>query len=92
MANDLPTSNLDVAATIMHILGLKPAEPLDGRVMSEVMTEGNGSSATAKAETLEALRDLPGGRWQQHLRLSKIESSVYLDEGDGAFTPSPDAE
>lgn len=46
----------------------------------------------AGPQTLEALRDLPGGRWQQHLRLSKIESSVYLDEGDGAFTPSPDAE
>ncbi len=40
--DELPTSNLDVASTVLHILGITP-QHLDGRILNEAMTKGDGS-------------------------------------------------
>jgi hypothetical protein len=85
---DLPTSNTDVAATIMHLLRLRAPEPLDGRVVTEALAGGDASAITAESNTLEATRDLPGGKWRQYLRTTRAGSSVYIDEGNGDFTPA----
>lgn len=88
MQDDLPTSNLDVAATIMHVLGLMPPEPLDGRVVSEAMT-GAATDTPPRVEhdSPTAERQFDGGTWRQTLVQSKLGSSVYLDEGRGGYAP-----
>src|SRR4030095_1464678 len=35
---DLPSGNIDLAPTILRILGVKPSQKMDGRVLSEAMT------------------------------------------------------
>src|SRR6058998_531044 len=47
--DDLPSGNLDVAPTILHILGIKPQEQLDGRILSEAMV--NIETPMLKPET-----------------------------------------
>jgi arylsulfatase A-like enzyme len=88
--SDLPTANTDVAATILHLLGIKPPEPLDGRVVAEAMMDNKRHVPSVEAQTLEATRELPGGSWHQYLRTSRVGSSVYLHEGNGKFLPLRD--
>ncbi|MDQ6809470.1 MAG: alkaline phosphatase family protein [Verrucomicrobiota bacterium] len=85
--DDLPTGNIDLAATIFGILGLSSADPLDGRVVTEAMTHRD-SIAIEKVESdvVAASRIFPDGEWRQTLHLSRVGKSVYIDDGDGAFS------
>jgi predicted AlkP superfamily pyrophosphatase or phosphodiesterase len=87
--DDLPTGNVDLAPTIVHILGIKAPQKMDGRVLSEAMLNGDQVPAGGKAEaqTIEAKKDFAAGTWRQSLRISRVGSTSYLDEGNGAFVP-----
>ncbi|HEY2615516.1 MAG TPA: alkaline phosphatase family protein [Chthoniobacterales bacterium] len=84
--DDLPTGNIDLAPTILRILHVEPPQKLDGRILSEAMT-GKPPDARVSSETIEATREFPDGQWRQHLRLSRVGESTYLDEGNGVFSP-----
>ncbi len=87
--DDLPTGNVDLAPTILHILGIKPPQEMDGRVLSEAMVNGDQVPAGRKTETktIEAKKDFAAGSWRQSLRISRVGSTIYLDEGNGSFAP-----
>lgn len=84
MLNDLPSGNIDLAPTILHLLGLDSPQKFDGRVLSEALT-GQSAPPSATTETLEATRKFSSGDWRQHLRLSRVGETTYIDEGNGAF-------
>jgi arylsulfatase A-like enzyme len=83
--DDLPSGNVDLAPTILRILGITPTQRLDGRILSEAMV--NKDAATLKPETgkIEATRDFSAGTWRQSLQISRVGSTEYLDEGNGRF-------
>jgi arylsulfatase A-like enzyme len=87
--DDLPTGNVDLAPTILHILGIKTGQEMDGRVLSEAMVNIDQVPAGGKTEakTIEAKKDFAAGSWRQSLRISRVGSTIYLDEGNGAFAP-----
>jgi predicted AlkP superfamily pyrophosphatase or phosphodiesterase len=87
--DDLPTGNVDLAPTILHILGIKAPQEMDGRVLSEAMVSVDQVPAAGKTETktIEAKKDFPAGTWRQALKTSQVGSTIYLDEGNGAFAP-----
>jgi arylsulfatase A-like enzyme len=88
--DDLPTGNVDLAPTILRILGIKAPQEIDGRVLSEAMVTTNGVAAGKKTErkTIEARKDFAAGKWRQSLQISRVGSTIYLDEGNGAFVPN----
>jgi hypothetical protein len=88
--DDLPTGNIDLAPTIVHILGIKAPQKMDGRVLSEAMVNIDRVPAAGKteAQTIEAKRDFTTGTWRQSLRISRVGSTIYLDEGNGVFAPN----
>jgi hypothetical protein len=88
--DDSPTGNVDLSPTILHILGIKPPQEMDGRVLSEAMVNVNHVPAGGKTETktIEAKKDFAAGIWRQSLRISRVGSTIYLDEGNGAFVPT----
>jgi arylsulfatase A-like enzyme len=88
-ADDLPTGNIDVAPTILQILGIKAPVQMDGRILSEAMVNGDRAASELKPEvkTIEGSNDLSSGRWRQTLKVSRVGSTLYLDEGNGAFMP-----
>jgi len=84
--DDLPTGNVDLAPTILHILGIKAPQEMDGRVLSEAMVNVPAAGKT-EVKTIEAKKDLAGGTWRQSLRISRVGTTIYLDEGNGSFAP-----
>jgi len=86
-SDDLPSGNVDLAPTILRILGITPPRQLDGRILSETMVNIGISPSKAETETIEATRKFSAGTWRQTLQISRIGSTTYLDEGNGAFVP-----
>ena len=88
LTTSLPSANVDIAPTVLRILGLEPPQKLDGRVLAEAMDERAGK-IEALTKTIQASRKFPSGEWQQNLHVSLVGESVYIDEGNGSFTSSP---
>ncbi len=83
--DDLPTGNVDLAPTILEILGIK-APPMDGRVLAEAMIN-HASADKSRTETLEVSHEFPHASWRQHLSVSHVGQTTYFDEGNGALIP-----
>jgi predicted AlkP superfamily pyrophosphatase or phosphodiesterase len=82
---DLPSGNVDLAPTILRILEITPPQQLDGRILSEAMINIDMPALKPENKTIEATRDFSSGRWRQSLQISSVGSTLYLDEGNGAF-------
>jgi arylsulfatase A-like enzyme len=71
--NLLPSSNVDLAPTVLSILGVKPSQPLDGRVLTKTPTDPSH-------RTIETTN----GNWRQHLKITELSGAFYIDEGNGS--------
>src|SRR6266516_779245 len=87
--NELASGNVDLAPTILRILTMTPPHQMNGRVLFEAVANLNPATAGPKAEskTIEATKDFRSGTWRQSLKISRVGSTIYLDEGNGTFTP-----
>jgi len=83
--DELPSGNVDLAPTICAILGIKSSAAMDGRVLVEAMTSENTPLPKAGTENLEATKKFSAGTWRQQLKISRVGSTSYFDEGNGAF-------
>jgi arylsulfatase A-like enzyme len=79
--DDLPTGNVDLAPTILKILGIK-APSMDGRVLAEAMVDGSAPE-NSRTEMLEASREFPHAIWRQYLKVLHVGQTIYFDEGNG---------
>ena len=77
-----PTGNIDLAPTILHLLGI-PAPAMDGRVLREALPGGKPVGWQTRAYT--ARRELPGGTYRQRIRVSSVGNARYVDEGNGGL-------
>jgi hypothetical protein len=48
-------------------------------------------SQKPEAERIEATKHFRSGKWRQSLQISRVGSTVYLDEGNGAFVANEPA-
>jgi arylsulfatase A-like enzyme len=87
---DLPSGNIDLAPTILQILGIKPPQKMDGRILSEGMTVAM-PSREPETKTIEATKHFRSGTWRQSLQISRVGSTIYLDEGNGSFVANEPA-
>jgi arylsulfatase A-like enzyme len=97
--DDLASGNVDLAATILQILKIEPPSNVDGRILFEAMNDADSKngvgqraeslvSRKAKTKTIEATKHFRSGTWRQSLQISRVGSTVYLDQGNGAFAAS----
>jgi arylsulfatase A-like enzyme len=84
-ADDLPSGDVDLAPTILRILGITAPETMDGRILSEAMVDTTIPKPDVETKTVEVTKDFSGGTWRQTLKLSRVSSTIYLDEGNGQF-------
>jgi arylsulfatase A-like enzyme len=83
--DDLPSGNVDLTPTILHILGITAPEQLDGRILSEAMSDPSIPGPNAETKTIAATKAFVTGSWKQSLKISRVGSTIYLDEGNGQF-------
>ena len=84
--DNLPSGNVDLTPTILAVLGISSAEKLDGRVLVEAMHTAARVPETS-SETIKSAHEFSSGKWEQMLRVAHVGSTIYLDEGNGAFVP-----
>jgi arylsulfatase A-like enzyme len=84
--DELPTGNADLAPTILWILGIKPPQPMDGRILNEAIVSMSAPTNSSQ-KTIEASRDGKGFHWRQYLKFSTVGNAIYFDEGNGNSVP-----
>jgi len=83
LVNDVPSGNIDLAPTVLWLLGVPPEKPMDGRVLHEALVPSKEAAPKVNVKKLEATREAGLFRWKQYLQYSEVNGTVYLDEGNG---------
>ena len=78
-----PTGNTDLAPTVLHLLGLGGGETMRGRVLREALADGE--PVEWETETHRAERRVESGTYRQHITVSRVDGTTYVDEGNGAY-------
>ena len=80
--DDLPTGNVDLAPTILHLLGIAAPAQFQGRMLAEAFTENEGSRSTSQARDL-SVHVISNGKRSPSLKISSVHNSEYIDQADG---------
>ncbi len=76
--DETPSGNIDLAPTILYLLGLPQLKEMEGRVLTEALRNGKPAPA-AESRELSAQSE----RWRQNIRLTRVGRTTYIDEGNG---------
>jgi hypothetical protein len=77
--SELPSGNVDVAPTVLHLLGVTTAAPLDGRPLIEALRATTGPVPAAAAQrTHEATCELGGVRRAHRAVVEGVGHARYL--------------
>jgi arylsulfatase A-like enzyme len=86
MKDSLPSGNVDIAPTILWILGIEPEKKMSGRVLSEALTSAGPEIKTSAPRHRETQWKGDGFVWRQYLDSSEVNGVTYLDQGNGEQT------
>jgi Uncharacterized proteins of the AP superfamily len=75
---DVPTANVDIAPTLLHLLGMKPAPTMTGRVIEEALRNGP-SIASVRIDHVAETVKTPDGSYELTAHISKAAGHAYLD-------------
>ena len=78
----LPTGNIDVAPTLMHLLGITPPEKRDGRVLREALAAVDWDAPKPETKRIEAQRTIGTVTWKQYIQTTTLGDWTYFDEGN----------
>ncbi len=81
-----PTGNVDIAPTVLHLLGLPGGNAMHGRVLHETLREGS-ETVTWNTATHEAETPTPAGRYHQEISLSRVSATLYVNQGTARIQP-----
>jgi arylsulfatase A-like enzyme len=85
--DELPSGNVDIAPTILQILGVSPPVKMDGRVLTEAMGPMPSKLSPIEVHMLDASCDSSNSVWHQYLRVTEFSGTTYFDEGNGDSAP-----
>ncbi|MGP8199040.1 MAG: alkaline phosphatase family protein [Limisphaerales bacterium] len=83
MKDNLSSGNIDIAPTILWILGIEPKEKMSGRVLGEALTVAGPMIRTSIPRHRKTEWKGNGFVWRQYLDSSEINGVTYLDQGNG---------
>lgn len=79
LTSDLPTSNVDIAPTVLALYGLKAPSKMDGRVLSEFLENQKTTSSNAKKQVVTAEAKYDWGIYKLKLEMSVLGGYRYFD-------------
>jgi arylsulfatase A-like enzyme len=76
----VPTGNVDLAPTILHLLGVAPQPGMSGRILFELLRDSDlPADVAVKERTYRSAVTLPGGlRYEAELDVFEVGSTIYL--------------
>jgi hypothetical protein len=78
-SSELPTSNVDIAPTILAIHKMSVPSSMDGRILNELLIGGNIIEPAAKKEKLTAAAPFDGGKYTLTLYQTVVGDHQYVD-------------
>jgi arylsulfatase A-like enzyme len=76
----VPSGNIDIAPTLCHLFGLKPAPSMSGRVLTELLRDGpGGDSIPANRIVHRATTEWEGGRYEVELHKVRVGTTDYVE-------------
>lgn len=86
VVSNTPSGNVDVAPTILRLLGLDARADMDGRALEEALVSGPSPDEIKWShESHDAERILSGGVYRQNIAITRTGTTVYVDEGISQF-------
>ena len=85
-SSDAPTANVDIAPTLLHLLGMKPAPTMTGRVIEEALRSGPPIASIRVDRVTETVRTADGA-YELTAHISKTAGRTYLDFTEVKRTP-----
>ena len=84
---DTPSGNVDLAPTVLRILGITDGPPMDGRVLEEALAGGPAPTSVAHSTDVHQAEHRLGQQvYRQSIKISSVGNTVYVDEGNGGLT------
>ena len=77
--SELPTSNVDIAPTVLHLQHLPVPPQMDGRVVYELLKEQTPAGTAAKADEVKTEVSLPWGSYQLTIHRTILGKYTYID-------------
>ena len=85
---DVPSGNIDLAPTVLALLGLPPVEGAEGRVLDEALSTGPDPAQVEWFSDLHGTDCQVGDMvYRQQIRLLRVGHTVYVDEGSSSLGP-----
>jgi len=78
VSSDWPAGLVDIAPTILALLGLLGDEAMDGRVIGEALLDGQEPSCSRSPETWEA----SGEFYAQRVARTRVGRHVWIERGE----------
>ena len=82
--DETPSGNIDIAPTVLAVLGISQPKAMDGRVLNEALVHSSHAAPEPHTELLESTLNHGSTRWHQYLRITRIGATTYFDEGNGS--------
>lgn len=79
--SNVPTGNVDLAPTLLHLVGLKAAPTMTGRVIVEALRNGPSPTSIRVALLTHTVKT-PDGAYELTAHISMVEGHRYLDSTD----------
>ena len=82
----VPSGNIDLAPTVLRVLGIHGDFGMDGRVLEEALALGpEPNTINWSTLTHNAQRCLGDSVYRQHITTSQVGNTAYVDEGNSSL-------
>ena len=83
---DAPSGNIDLAPTVLRILGIPAGKGMEGRVLEEAMVNGpDPADVDWSREVHNTERRLGDKVYRRQIAISRVGETTYIDEGNSTF-------
>ena len=87
--SELPTSNVDIAPTVLHLQHIPVPVAMDGRVVYELLNaKTKNTAAKAKTDIIETEVKLPKGNYKLLLHRTILGKYIYIDYAKATHSTS----
>jgi arylsulfatase A-like enzyme len=87
-SSEVPTGNVDIAPTLLFLVGMQPAPTMTGRVIEEALRNGPSIASVRVDHGAEAVKT-PDGSYELTAHISKAAGRTYLDFTEVKRAASP---